>query len=146
MQIKIKRVDKSLPLPEYKTDGAVCFDLTSRIDIEIQPQEIKLIPLNVMIKIPKGYFILMAPRSSLPIKKGLMAANSIGIFDEDYCGDNDEYLFEAYNFTNKSIQVTKGERVCQALLVKFEKAEFNVVDTMEDKDRGGIGSTKGYKN
>ncbi|NQT49080.1 dUTP diphosphatase [Candidatus Kuenenbacteria bacterium] len=141
MQVDIKLIDKTLPLPEYKTPGAVCFDLYSRTDVTIPPKSLILIPLNVIIKIPKGYFLLMAARSSLPVKKGLMAANSIGIFDEDFCGENDEWRFEAYNFTESLVEVKRGERIAQATLIKFDRANFNHVERMSDPSRGGIGST-----
>ena len=58
MKIKIKRFDKSLPLPVHKTSGAVAVDLCSRIDVEIKPKEIIAIPMNVAIKIPDGYFVM----------------------------------------------------------------------------------------
>ncbi len=141
MLLDIKLIDKTLPLPEYKTKGAVAFDLYSRTDIEIPPQKLILVPLNVIIKIPKGYFLLMAARSSLPVRKGIMSANSIGIFDEDFYGKNDEWRFEAYNFTYALIKISRGERIAQAMLIKFERAEFNQIEIIKDSSRGGIGST-----
>ncbi len=141
MKIQIKRFDKSLPLPLHKTPGAVAVDLCSRIDITIQPKQIEYIPMNVAIKIPDDYFILQAPRSSTH-KLGLMAVNSIGIFDRDYCGENDEYQFAAYNFTDKPVEVTKGTRLTQLLLIKCETFEVEEVETMPGlTDRGGFGTT-----
>lgn len=140
MKIQIKRFDKSLPLPVHKTPGAVAVDVCSRIDLTIQPKEYAYVPMNVAIKIPDGYFILEAPRSSTH-KMGLMAINSIGIFDRDYCGDNDEYLFVAYNFTDKPVEVVKGTRLAQLLLIKCETFEVEEVDLMESPSRGGFGTT-----
>lgn len=140
MKLKIKRFDKSLPLPEHKTKGAVAVDLCSRIDIEIKPQEIAYIPMNVAIEIPDGYFIISVPRSSTH-KLGLSAPNSMGIVDRDYCGDNDEYFFVAYNFTNNVVKVDKGTRLCQLLLIKCENFDFEEVDKMDSVSRGGFGTT-----
>ncbi len=140
MKIKIKRIDKSLPIPEYKTEGAVAFDLSSRIDIEIGPGEIGYIPLNVVVKVPKGNFLLLAPRSSTH-KMGLVAANSIGIIDNDYCGEEDEIKFAALNYTDKAVKIEKGTRVAQMLVLNIDKAEIEEVEKMEDKSRGGFGTT-----
>lgn len=141
MQLKIKRIDKSLPLPEYKTNGAVAFDLTARIDIEIESRAIALIPLNVIIEIPKGYTIILAPRSSLPIKKGLLIPNGLGIFDQDYCGPEDEWRLEVLNFTDKKVKIEKGERIGQGLILPIEKAEWLEAEKVDKPNRGGFGST-----
>lgn len=140
MKIKIKRFDKSLPLPVYKTAGAVCVDLCCRTDISIEPQKIAYIPMNVAIEMPPGYWALQAPRSSTH-KLGLMQVNSIGIVDSDYCGDNDEYLFPAFNFTNNKVNIEKGTRLSQLMILKFEPIEFEETDHLNNADRGGLGST-----
>lgn len=140
MKIKIKRFDKTLPLPAHKTDGAVAVDICSRLDVTIEPKQIAYIPMNVAIKIPDGYFIMQAPRSSTH-KLGLMSINSVGIFDRDYCGDNDEYHFAAYNFTDKSVTVEKGTRLAQLILIKCENFDIEEVETMGESDRGGFGTT-----
>jgi len=140
MKIKIKRFDKSLPLPIHKTSGAVAVDLYSRLDVEIKSKEIFYIPMNVALEIPDGYFVLMAPRSSTH-KLGIMGINGVGVFDRDYCGDNDEYHFLVYNFTNKSVFIEKGTRLCQLLLIKCENFDFEEVNEMKNASRGGIGST-----
>jgi dUTP pyrophosphatase len=140
MRIKIKRFDKSLPLPEYKTPGAAGFDLISRITLEIGPHQIGYAPLNIACETPKGYFLLIAARSSLH-KKGLMLANGIGIGDPDFSGDGDEYTACLYNFTDKTVRIEAGERIAQGIFVKLEKAEWDEVDKLENPTRGGFGST-----
>ncbi len=140
MKLQIKRFDKTLPLPSYKTAGAVAVDLCSRVDMIIEPKQIAYIPMNVAIKIPDGYFIMQVPRSSTH-KLGIMGVNGIGIFDLDYCGDNDEYHFAAYNFTDKAVTIEKATRLCQLLLIKCENLEFEEVESMGNADRGGFGST-----
>lgn len=142
MKLTIKRIDKSLPLPEYQTAGAAAFDLYAREETIILPMKPALIPTNLIIKIPQGHFLMLASRSSTPIKKGLMVANGIGVIDEDYCGDEDEIKLQMLNFTDSDIVVEKGERIGQALLIQISKAsEFIEVEKMDEKSRGGFGTT-----
>ncbi|MFC1686543.1 dUTP diphosphatase [Patescibacteria group bacterium] len=139
-KIKIKLFDKSLPLPKYHTDGSVGMDLCARETKTIKPGKLEYIPLNVAIKPPKGYWILMAARGGTH-KKGIMLANSVGIFDEDFCGDNDEYHFAALNYTDKEVTIKKGERIAQLMLIKTTRAEIEQVDKMNNETRGKYGST-----
>lgn len=140
VKVKIKRFDKTLPIPEYKTTGAAAIDLAAREDMAIAPKEIGYIPLNIAILIPAGCVGILAARSSTH-KIGLMAANGIGIIDSDYSGNNDEVLFAAYNFTDKEVKVEKGTRVAQYMLVNFSKMEIEEVESLDSPDRGGFGST-----
>lgn len=140
MQIKIKRFDKSLPLPAYKTAGAVCIDLCARVDTTIEPHQVGYIPLNVAFEIPTGCWIMIAARGSTH-KQGIMPVHGIGIGDVDFCGDNDEYLFPALNFTDKIVTIEKGARIAQAMVVKYEKMELVEVDHLQNLDRGGFGTT-----
>lgn len=140
MKVRIKRFDKSLLLPEYKTAGAGAFDLMSRERVEIGPGKIGYIPLNVAIETPEGFVTLLVARSSLH-KKGLWLANGLGIIDSDFCGDEDELKAVCFNFTDKPIVVEKGDRVFQAVVLKREKAEWEEIDRMEKKTRGGFGTT-----
>lgn len=140
MKIRIKRFDKDIPLPEYKTVGAAGFDLASRERVEIAPHTIGYIPLNVVIEVPAGYLVLLIARSSTH-KKGLMLVNGVGVMDSDFCGDADEYKGAYYNFTNNLVVIEKGDRVCQGLLMRYEKSEFEETDNMERQTRGGFGST-----
>ncbi len=142
MQIEIKRIDKTLPLPQYHTKGAVAFDLYSRIDITIPRWQPTIIPTNFIIKVPEGYFLMLASRSSTPLKKSLIVANSIGVIDQDYHGDQDEIGLQMLNFSDSDVVVQKGERIGQALLVKITKvSEFTEQETMKKESRGGFGST-----
>jgi dUTP pyrophosphatase len=140
MEIKIKRFDKELPLPEYKSDGAVALDLYSRETVNIQPGEVKLIPLNVAVEVPKGYFLLLANRSST-YKLGITCVNGIGVGDHDFCGDNDEYMFPALNYTKNPVTIERGTRCCQMLILPVENVDVKEVDTLDNKDRGGFGTT-----
>ncbi len=142
MNIRIKRIDSSLPLPEYKTEGSVAFDLYARQTTIVTPWSPTIIPANIIIEVPDGYFLMLASRSSTPIKKKLMIANSIGVIDQDYHGDKDEIGIQVLNFSNEDVTVERGERIAQALLVKIAKVEsFEEVESIKETSRGGFGST-----
>ncbi len=141
MQIKIKRIDKSLPLPEYHTKGAVAFDFYCRIDETVLAGETKMLPTNFIIQTPPGYMLMIASRSSLAKKKGLKMANGIGIIDQDYCGEEDEIKLLVHNYTNTDVKIEAGERLGQGVFVKIEKGEWEEVEKMDDQSRGGFGST-----
>ena len=140
MNIRIKRFDKEVALPKHQTDGAAGLDLAARETVIIEPHAVGYVPLNIAAQAPDGYFILLTARSSLH-KKGLLPANGVGIIDSDYSGDNDEIKAALLNFTDKPVTVEKGDRVMQAIFVKYERADWEEVDAMPNKTRGGFGST-----
>lgn len=140
MKIRIKRFDKRIPLPTYATPRAAAFDLAARERVEIPPKSVGYVPLNIACETPDGHFLLLAARSSAH-KKGLMLANGIGIGDPDFSGDGDEYTAAYFNFTDKSVIVEAGERICQGIFVKLERPEWEEVETLGNPNRGGFGST-----
>lgn len=137
--IKIKRLDKTLPLPEYHTPGAVAFDLYARKKIVVAPGALAKIPANIIVAVPPGFMLLIKNRSSCAQKKGLFCM--VGYIDQDYCGENDEILLEVYNFTNKPSTVKKGERIGQAALVPIAQTKWVETNKMNKTSRGGFGST-----
>ena len=140
MKVKIKRFDKSLPLPAYKTAGAAALDLASREDMTIKAGETAYIPLNIALQVPEDAWVLIAARSSLH-KRGLFLANGIGVGDFDYRGDQDEYMAAVFNFSKNDCEIKKGERVAQMIVLKREKVEFSELEKFETDNRGGFGST-----
>lgn len=140
MDIRIKRHDKELPLPEYKTPGSAAMDCHVREDITIEPKSVGYALLNFSLAPPPGHFVMMAARSSLH-KQGLMFANSVAIFDQDYCGDGDEYKVILYNFSDQPVTVKRGDRISQIIVMPFDRVTWEEVDTLGNPDRGGIGST-----
>ena len=116
MNVKISRIDKSLPLPVYETEGAVGFDLLARIEVTVEPKTIQLIPANVIVEVPKGYALVVASRSSTPRKHGLTKPHGIGIIDQDYCGPDDEVKIQVFNFTDDPVTIPKGTKIAQASL------------------------------
>lgn len=140
MKVSVRRVDKKLPLPEYKTPGAAAMDCSVREDVRIPPKGVGMAPLNIALKPPKGHFVFLAARSSLH-KRGLMMANGIGIGDEDFSGDNDEYQAALYNFTDASVQLKKGDRILQMIILPFDRVEWRETDSLGSPDRKGFGTT-----
>ncbi len=139
MRVKIKRIDKTLPLPEYQTSGAVAFDLYSRVDVIIPPRSLERLPTNIIVATPKGYMLEIKDRSSTLKRKGLFV--STGYIDNDYCGENDEILLQVYNLTDTEVKIERGERLGQATFVQVDTAEWEEVSEMNEKSRGGFGST-----
>lgn len=140
IKVKIVRIEKDLPLPEYKTEGAVAFDIYTRIDALLQPGEIKILPSNLIIEVPAGYMLMIASRSSTP-KKGIQLANSVGILDQDYHGPQDELGLFVRNFTNEPVEVKRGDRLGQGIIVPIVKAEWQEEEQIKEESRGGFGST-----
>lgn len=142
MKLTIKRIDSNLPIPKYQTQGSVAFDLYARKTITVKPFTPIIIPANIVVEVPDGYFLMLASRSSTPIKKHLMISNGIGVIDQDYHGDEDEIGVQVLNFSKEEVIIEKGERIAQALLVKIAKvSEFDEVVSIKKNSRGGFGST-----
>ena len=141
MKVRIKRIDKSLPMPEYQTNGAAAFDLYARVDTTIEPQSLGYIPTNLIIESPEDHVLILASRSSSP-KKGLLIPHGMGVIDSDYCGDTDEILFQVLNFTHSPVTVKRGDRIGQGMFLKLSRARtWHEQESMDKKSRGGFGST-----
>lgn len=144
MKVKIQRVDKDLALPVYETDGSVGFDILARESMEIEVGSIGIVPSNLIVEVPRGYMLVVASRSSTPMKKGLTPPHGFGIIDHDYCGPEDEIGVLVYNFSDSVVQVERGEKIAQGVFVKIDKFEWEEVDSIGGESRGGFGSTGGY--
>ncbi|MDP4008187.1 MAG: dUTP diphosphatase [Candidatus Peregrinibacteria bacterium] len=144
MKVKIKRIDKTLPLPIYETHGSVGFDLIAREDVRVHSGAIELIPANVIIEVPEGYMLMLASRSSTPKKKGVMQPHGVGIIDLDYCGPKDEIKIQMYNFTEEVQFISRGEKIAQGVFVRVDRPLFEEVEEIKSESRGGFGSTGGH--
>ncbi len=140
MKVPIRRFDTELPLPAYQTAGAAGMDCTARVDTTIAPGACGYVPLNIALKPPRGHFVLLSARSSLH-KRGLMFANGVGIMDEDFSGDGDEYRAVLYNFSDAPVEIKRGERIAQMIILPFDRVEWDEVETLGSPDRGGFGTT-----
>lgn len=143
--MKIKVINKSqFPLPSYKTAGAAGIDLYANIEssIVLKPFERVLVPTGIFLSIPEGYEGQVRARSGLAIKHGITLANGIGTIDSDYRGEIKVILI---NLSNEEFKINKGERIAQLVLIKYETANFEEVNKLDETDRGsgGFGHT-GY--
>jgi len=140
MDIEIRRFDTDLPLPNYGTEGAGALDCYVRETVVIPPKGIGYARLNFALKLPKGHFALLAARSSLH-KRGLMFGNGVGILDEDFKGDEDEYTAILYNFTDEPVEVMRGDRVAQLIVMPYDRVSWTEVKELGNPSRGGLGTT-----
>lgn len=140
ISVSIRLIDDTLPVPAYQTAGAVAFDVYSRIDMEVAPRSVGLIPTNLIVKVPDGYVLAVLPRSSTPKKKGLLIPHGFGVIDQDYHGSGDEILYQVYNFTDSTVPIARGERVGQAIFLSCDRGTF-IQDLDTKESRGGFGST-----
>lgn len=115
-------------------------DLKTAEDVSLCSSQTKLIPLGIAMELPEGYEAHVIPRSSTFLKWGVLQANSYGLIDNSYCGDNDQWHFPAYAI--RPIVIPKGTRLCQFRIVeKQPEIELVKVDTLGNENRGGFGST-----
>ena len=128
----IRRIDTQLPMPEYQTDGAVAFDIYSRIETWIPPMELVLVPSNLIIEVPNGYRL-----------KILLVVS--GLIDQDFCGASDEILIQVLNMNQRqSAHISSGERIAQGYFTTVAIADFieeNAAYFLGRKARGGFGTT-----
>lgn len=117
------------------------FDLRTVEDVHMERGDFCYIRLGVAIELPKGYEAIVAPRSSTFKNFGVIQANSIGIIDEDYCGDNDEWHFPAYCLRRETT-IPAGSRICQFRIIEHQPdVAFTISSELGNKNRGGLGST-----
>ena len=139
MVIKIKYFDSGIE-PIEKIAVGDWIDLRSAERVELKTGEYKLLRLGVGMILPDGYEAHVLPRSSTPSKFGIMCANSMGVIDNSYSGDADEWRFPAVAIRDTVIE--KGDRIAQFRIVKNQPViEFEVVEHLNEVSRGGIGST-----
>lgn len=141
MKIELHRLSPDVPLPKYETNGAAGFDLAAASDVTVAPGAVVLVPTGLVIRVPARHFLAIFARSSTPIKRGLMVANGVGVVDSDYCGPQDEIKIEVYNFTAAPVNVKRGDRLAQGVVMPCVRAEWVEVETPSEPTRGGFGAT-----
>ena len=140
--VMIQKMRECAKIPAYATDGSAAVDLCAAIEeaITLAPGERQLIPTGIAISIPKGTVAILSARSGLSYKKGIAAANGIGVIDSDYRG---EIFFSSVNLSSEPYTVTPGERICQMMLMPVFAMNFTEVESLDETLRGagGFGST-----
>ena len=142
VKILVKKFDKNIKLPTYKTSGSSGMDLVAYIKnkITIDPGKTVMIPTGIAVAIPKNYEIQIRPRSGLAAKKGISVLNTPGTVDSDYRG---EIIIILINLSKKSFVVKSGDRVAQMILCPVVKGKLQEVKNLPKtiRGKGGFGST-----
>lgn len=142
MQVNIKLLNENAKIPTMGTEYAAGSDIYACLDETeiINPGETKLIKTGFAIEVPVGYAGLIYARSGLATKKGLAPANKVGVVDSDYRG---EVMVALHNHSKEIREIENGERIAQLVIAPYLKPEFNLVEELNDTDRGegGFGST-----
>lgn len=133
--MKVKINTHGNALPEVHGEW---IDLCTAEDVTLDFLEYKIISLGVSIEIPAGYYAHVVPRSSTFGKWGILLANSMGVIENDYCGDGDVWGYPALCLRKEGTRIPKGTRICQFRLVeKAPDMEFVQVESLGNRDRGG---------
>lgn len=138
--LKIKKLPNSfdLPLPKYETKGSAGMDLLAAIDenIIIKPSEIKLVKTGISIALEEGFEAQVRPRSGLALKNGITVLNTPGTVDSDYRG---EVCVILINHSQVDFVITRGMRIAQMVIAKYDQAEIKEVLDLDETARGGGG-------
>ena len=141
MRLKIRRLDPTVSLPAYGTDEAAGFDLAAAHDLSVAPRHIALVRTGLIIEVPSGHCLAIFARSSTPLKRGLLVANGVGIVDPDYSGPEDEVMIQVLNITDAEVQVRRGDRLAQGIILPAPRVRWHEVKEIRDVTRGGFGAT-----
>lgn len=139
MEVKVQIINKSPhELPAYQTTGSSGMDLRASLlqPVVIPPMARQLIPTGLYIALPDGFEAQVRPRSGLAIKKGLTVVNAPGTIDSDYRG---EVMVAMINLSGEEQVISDGERIAQMIVSKYEKVEWQQVETLEETARGAGG-------
>lgn len=137
--MKVKIVNRSgNPLPAYSTNNSAGMDLRANLEnvVSLKPLERKLIPTGLYIELPEGFEAQIRPRSGLALKKGISVLNTPGTIDADYRGEIGIILV---NLSAEEFLIENGERICQMVINKVENVQWNLVESLEESERGGGG-------
>jgi dUTP pyrophosphatase len=139
-KIKIRYFSDEMERLTYIDGKSDWIDLRAAEDVVMKQGEFKLIPLGVAMELPKGYEAHLVPRSSTFKNYGIIQTNHMGVIDETYCGDNDQWRFPAYALRDTEIHA--GDRICQFRIMEHQPSiRFEEVESLDNEDRGGFGST-----
>ena len=137
--LNVKVINKGhQPLPAYATSQSAGMDLRANIDesIVLHPMERRLVPTGLHIALPQGFEAQIRPRSGLALKHGITVLNTPGTIDADYRG---ELMVLLINFSDTDFVINDGERIAQMVVARQEQIEFQLVDELDDTERGAGG-------
>lgn len=137
--LNVKVINKGhQPLPAYATSQSAGMDLRANIDesIVLLPMERRLVPTGLHIALPQGFEAQIRPRSGLALKHGITVLNTPGTIDADYRG---ELMVLLINFSDTDFVINDGERIAQMVVARHEQIEFQLVDELDDTERGAGG-------
>ena len=142
VKLLIKKLQKNIILPEYKTEGSSGMDLMANVEqtVKILPGEKKIISTGIMVAIPEQYELQIRPRSGLAAKNGISIINTPGTIDSDYRGEIKVILI---NFGKDIFEIKKNDRIAQMIICPIIKAELEEVESLPKtvRGKGGFGST-----
>ena len=107
----------------------------------MRPRAIALVRTGLVIEVPTGHCLAIVARSSTPLKRGLLVANGVGIVDPDYSGPEDEVMIQVLNITDADVQVRRGDRLAQGLILAAPRVTWHEVAEIRTITRGGFGAT-----
>lgn len=140
LQIRIKYFTDKIEKLQYIGGKSDWIDLRAAQDVSLKAGEFRLIPLGVAMELPDGYEAHIVPRSSTFKNFGIIQTNHMGVVDESYCGDNDQWFFPAYALRDTEIHV--NDRICQFRIMEHQpQIVFDETGVLGHEDRGGHGST-----
>lgn len=140
MKIRIKYFTEDIEKLAYIGGKSDWIDLRAAKEVTLKKGEFALIPLGVAMELPAGYEAHVVPRSSTFKNFGIIQTNHMGVIDESYCGDQDQWFFPAYALRDTVIHV--NDRICQFRIMEHQpEIRFEEVKSLGHEDRGGIGST-----
>lgn len=137
--LNVKVINKGhQPLPAYATSQSAGMDLRANINesIVLHPMERRLVPTGLHIALPQGFEAQIRPRSGLALKHGITVLNTPGTIDADYRG---ELMVLLINFSDTDFVINDGERIAQMVVARHEQIEFELVDELDDTERGAGG-------
>ena len=137
--LNVKVINKGhQPLPAYATSQSAGMDLRANIDesIVLHPMERRLVPTGLHIALPQGFEAQIRPRSGLALKHGITVLNTPGTIDADYRG---ELMVLLINFSDTDFVINDGERIAQMVVARHEQIAFQLVDELDDTERGAGG-------
>ena len=137
--MKVQIINKSKhSLPQYATSSSAGMDLRANLDnpIVLKPLQRCLVPTGLYIALPEGFEAQIRPRSGLALKKGITLLNTPGTIDADYRGEIGVIVI---NLSAEDFIIEDGERIAQMVIARYEQAEWQEVEVLEDTERGAVG-------